>query len=89
MRPDDLAEGLGRRRGEDLVEAVEVGDQHPEGLFFPDTYLFDKGTADLDILRRARERMQIELAAAWEDRADDLPISTPYQALILASIVEK
>jgi UPF0755 protein len=61
----------------------------PEGLFFPDTYLFGKGTADVEILRQARARMQRELEAAWNARADDLPITTPYEALILASIVEK
>lgn len=63
--------------------------QHPEGLFFPDTYLFGKGTADLEILRQARARMRKELDSAWADRAKDLPIATPYEALILASIVEK
>lgn len=61
----------------------------PEGLFFPDTYLFGKRTTDLEILRQSRERMKAELAAAWRERADDLPYSTPYEALILASIVER
>ncbi len=61
----------------------------PEGLFFPDTYLFGKGTPDLEILRQARARMQRELEDAWNGRAEDLPISTPYEALVLASIVEK
>lgn len=74
-------------------EAVmrELGDpgRPPEGLFFPDTYVFGKGTTDLEILRQAHERMRRELAAAWESRADDLPLETTYEALILASIVEK
>jgi len=61
----------------------------PEGLFFPDTYLFGKGTTDVEILRQARARMRRELDAAWAARVDDLPITTPYEALILASIVEK
>ncbi|MFO1394461.1 MAG: endolytic transglycosylase MltG [Steroidobacteraceae bacterium] len=61
----------------------------PEGLFFPDTYLYDKGTTDVAILQRARQRMRTELASAWDARADDLPIDDAYQALILASIVEK
>lgn len=61
----------------------------PEGLFFPDTYLFGRGTADVEILRQARARMRRELDAAWAARVDGLPITTPYQALILASIVEK
>ena len=60
-----------------------------EGLFFPDTYAFGKGATDLEILRQARNRMRRELEAAWAARADGLPIDTPYEALILASIVEK
>ena len=77
-------------QGDDAVMAAlgEPGTE-PEGLFFPDTYLFGKGTADVEILRQARARMRRELAAAWDQRADDLPITTPYEALILASIVEK
>jgi UPF0755 protein len=79
-------------KGQDDAEVMRrLGEpgQHPEGLFFPDTYLFGKGTADLEILRQARARMRDELAAAWQRRAGELPISTPYQALILASIIEK
>jgi len=60
-----------------------------EGLFFPDTYLFGKGTTDLEILQQARNRMRRELDAAWAARAADLPIQSAYEALILASIVEK
>jgi UPF0755 protein len=60
-----------------------------EGLFFPDTYLYEKGTTDLAILRKARERMRAELDAAWQSRAPDLPLATAYEALVLASIVEK
>jgi UPF0755 protein len=76
---------------EDAVVMSRLGEpgQHPEGLFFPDTYLFGKGTADVEILRQARARMRRELDRAWEQRAKDLPIATPYEALILASIVEK
>jgi UPF0755 protein len=60
-----------------------------EGLFFPDTYLFRRGTTDLEILRQARNRMRRELDAAWAERAADLPLNSAYEALILASIVEK
>ena len=71
--------------------AVELGlqESHPEGLFFPDTYLYTLGMSDRDILKRAYQRMQQVLAEVWEQRASDLPISTPYEALILASIIEK
>jgi UPF0755 protein len=60
-----------------------------EGLFFPDTYLFGKGTTDLEILRQARNRMRRELDAAWAVRAADLPLRSAHEALVLASIVEK
>ena len=72
-----------------VMAALGESGAHPEGLFFPDTYLFGKGTTDVEILRQARERMRRELDAAWSARADGLPIGSPYDALILASIVEK
>lgn len=70
---------------------VQLGrpDAHPEGLFFPDTYRFPRQTSALDILKRALARMDGILAEEWEKRAPNLPITTPYEALILASIVEK
>ncbi len=64
-------------------------DAHPEGLFFPDTYRFPRGTTDRELLRQAHARLETELAAAWSRRAADLPFDTPYEALILASLVEK
>jgi UPF0755 protein len=72
-----------------VMAALGEPDARAEGLFFPDTYLFGKGTTDLEILRQARDRMRRELEAAWAERAADLPIATPYEALVLASIVEK
>ncbi len=63
--------------------------QDPEGWFFPDTYRFPRGTTDLQFLARAYRTMQRELQAQWRERATGLPLKTPYQALILASIVEK
>jgi len=62
---------------------------HPEGRFLPDTYHFTRGTTDLAILRRAYEAMSKYLESAWPDRDADLPLQTPEEALILASIVEK
>ncbi|WP_371372427.1 endolytic transglycosylase MltG [Thalassotalea aquiviva] len=63
--------------------------RHPEGLFFPDTYSYTAGTKDLDILKQAFARMQQELAQSWQNKAPDLPYDTPYEALIMASIIEK
>lgn len=62
---------------------------HPEGQFFADTYAFPKGTSDLDYLRRAKKNLDTVLAEEWAMRADALPLNDPYEALILASIVEK
>lgn len=72
-----------------VMAALGEPGMQAEGLFFPDTYLFSKGTTDLEILRQARARMRRELDAAWAARAADLPIESAYQALVLASIVEK
>lgn len=62
---------------------------HPEGQLFPDTYLVARGTTDLDVLKLAHARLKDELGKAWEARAQDLPLRSAYEALILASIVEK
>lgn len=61
----------------------------PEGLFFPDTYLFAKGSSEIEIYKRAHQAMLDHLNEAWERRNKDLPYKTPYEALIMASIVEK
>lgn len=72
-----------------LMAALGRPGEHPEGRFFPDTYRFPRRTAGLDVLRRAMQRMDKVLAQEWEGRAEGLPLKTPYEALILASIVEK
>ncbi len=72
-----------------LMQALGLQGVHPEAQFFPDTYQFAKGTSDLDILRMAQQRMQRELEQAWAARAPDQLLANPYEALILASIVEK
>lgn len=72
-----------------IMQALGHPGQDPEGRFFPDTYLVKRGQSDLSVLRRAYERMQAVLAQQWAKRQQGLPLKTPYQALILASIVEK
>jgi UPF0755 protein len=72
-----------------LLARIDAGESHPEGMFFPDTYLFDKKSSDLGVFRRAYRAMQEQLANAWVQRAPHLPLKSPYEALILASIVEK
>jgi UPF0755 protein len=61
----------------------------PEGLFFPDTYFFEKHTTDVSLLKRAYEKMQLVLQQEWANKSEGLPYKAPYDALILASIVEK
>ena len=73
----------------EVLARIGAVEPHPEGLFFPDTYLFAKQSSDLAILRRAYQAMQRHLAVAWAGRDASVPFATPYQALIMASIVEK
>jgi UPF0755 protein len=72
-----------------IARKLGISDALPEGWFFPETYYFSRGASDLAILRRAHRLMQQHLNAQWAKRAADLPLATPYEALILASIVEK
>ena len=73
----------------DIRQRLGIEQSSLEGLFFPDTYHFSSGAGDLAILRRAHKLMQSHLAAQWDKRAADVPLNSPYEALILASIVEK
>ncbi|NOQ64756.1 MAG: endolytic transglycosylase MltG [Methyloprofundus sp.] len=73
----------------EVLQKIDAKQTHPEGLFFPDSYRFEKNTPDLVILQQAYQKMQTTLAAEWANKAVDLPIKSPYEALILASIVEK
>jgi len=73
----------------EIMQRIGAVEKHPEGLFFPDTYIFPSGSSDLALLKRAYQTMQRRLQESWQGRDKNLPLETPYQALILASIVEK
>ncbi len=74
---------------EKLLQRIGATETTAEGLFFPDTYYFIKGDSDIDILQRAYRAMQNHLHTSWASRTESLPLATPYEALILASIIEK
>jgi UPF0755 protein len=73
----------------ELLAKVAPNFEHAEGLFFPDTYLFAKGASDLQVYRQAHAMMMKKLDDGWAKRAQGLPYKSPYEALIMASIVEK
>jgi UPF0755 protein len=73
----------------EILIQLEAKEAHPEGLFFPDTYVFVKNSSDLEILRRAYRAMHQLLDREWPKRSPMLQIASPYQALIMASLVEK
>ncbi|WP_447528979.1 endolytic transglycosylase MltG [Vreelandella sp. TE19] len=73
----------------EVMEVLEREGTYPEGWFFPDTYRYHLGMSDVDILRQSIERMERMLDEAWQNRDDDLTIDTPYEALIMASLIER
>jgi UPF0755 protein len=85
----DLRHDTAKLDDTQLLAKIGAAETHPEGLFFPDTYLFGKGSSDLAVLRRAYRAMQQHLKTEWEAKADSLPYRSAYEALIMASIIEK
>ena len=83
---DSLTDGLA---DEEVMALLEREGQHPEGWFFPDTYRYHLGMSDLDILRQSLLRMEQVLDEVWQERSDDLTVDTPYEALIMASLIER
>jgi len=73
----------------DIMSRLGMAGQSPEGWFFPDTYRFDKRSEDIAVLQRALAAMQKQLNTVWLSRDANLPLKSPYELLILASIVEK
>ncbi len=86
---EDLVQTIGDTSDDELMTQLGLDGQHPEGLFFSDTYAFPRNTTDVAYLKRANEMLQRVLAEEWEARDEGLPYKSPYEALVLASIVEK
>lgn len=86
---DKLKHTLVGLSDERIRQQLGIEEPHLEGLFFPDSYVYTAGMSDADILRQAYERLQRVLKEEWEQREGSLPYQNPYQALIMASIVEK
>jgi len=74
---------------EQIMQKIGYPGEHPEGRFFPDTYRFPKGMSDIDLLKQAYQQQKQRLEKAWDDRDQGLPLNSAYEALILASIVER
>lgn len=84
LRPDGFALGP-----DALMAAIGQPGRVAEGFFLPETYTFPRGTSDIEILRMANQALHVELARLWNSRAPDLPLESPEQAVVLASIIEK
>lgn len=85
----DITHNSANLTDEEILQRIGATENHPEGLFFPNTYYFAAGSSDLQIFKRAYQTMQKHLQQEWFARAPGLPLQSPYQALILASIIEK
>jgi UPF0755 protein len=91
-RHPDLRQDSAGLSDVELLERIGAEERHPEGLFAPDTYAFARGSSDFDVLRRAYRLQRRHLERAWQERpqgANALPLRSPYELLVLASIIEK
>lgn len=84
-----IKHSLNGQKVPDIAKRIGIDALNPEGWLFPDTYAFTAGTPDIALLKRAHTNMKIQLEHLWEERADNLPYKTAYEALIMASIIEK
>ena len=82
MIPSDL-------EADEIMAALGAPGMHPEGQFAPDTYSFPRGTPEIEILEQAYQSLQTQLEEIWNERSPVAAVETPYEALILASIIEK
>jgi len=86
---DNIVHTLKQSSVAEVAKKLNINQANPEGLFYPETYAFTVGTSDIELLKRAQQKMAFELSKAWEKRAKPLPYQNSYQALIMASIIEK
>jgi len=84
-----LVHNLKGKTSQQIMETIGQSGIHPEGQFLPDTYFFPKGLDDIAFLKRANKKLQDYLQQQWDIRAQDLPYKNSYEALIMASIIEK
>ena len=73
----------------EIAQQMNLEYENPEGMIYPDTYFYTKGTLDIELLLRANQRLNTLLSEAWESRLGALPYANPYEALTMASIIEK
>lgn len=86
----NLAHSLKNMNYSEVMSMLDAPGESPEGRFFPDTYFFEKGSSDVDLLKRAYRKMQVVLSSEWMHRPSrHVSLDSPYDALILASIIEK
>lgn len=88
-RQEKLEQTLGGLSDSDVMARIGHPKAFPEGRFFPDTYKYVRGMSDVELLQQAYARLEEVLASEWAERAASAPYSEPYQALIMASLVEK
>ncbi len=86
---DGIRHTINDMNEQQIAEKLGLDNNKLEGRFLAETYHFTAGTKDIDILKRSHAKLETVLANAWQNRKNDLPLKTPYEALILASIIEK
>jgi UPF0755 protein len=86
---ENITQTLEGLSNSEIMALIDPSIEHPEGWFFPDTYLFEKGTSDVELLTIAYNRMQTVLNEEWQKKSSNAVVKSPYEALILASIIEK